>query len=148
MYKTNSVVFFIASCLVVGSLTWVLPATSADSPNVWKLTGSMATSRRNATRDTLPDGRVLVVGGSDTTGVNGAASVFHATAEIYDPITGSWSATGSLAIGRALHTSSVLPDGKILISGGWNGTAISSAEIYDPVTGTFSAAGAMTTARA
>jgi hypothetical protein len=91
-----------------------------------------------------------VVGGTDTTGVDGAASIFYETADIYDPATGTWTATGSLTTGgRALHTATALPDGRILIAGGWNGSAaLSSAEIYNPVTGTFSATGSMTTARA
>lgn len=135
--------------LVVGLLTWVTPAASVDTPGIWKLTGSMATSRRLGQDYTLPDGRILVVGGTNTTGADGTASTFYATAEIYDPATGTWSATGSLTTGRVLHTASYLTGGKILIAGGWNGSAaLSSAEIYDPATGSFSPTGSMTTARA
>lgn len=125
-------------------------AARADTTGVWKRTGRMATSRRYAQRERLPDGRILVVGGTDTTGVDGSASVFYDTAEIYDPATGTWSATGSLTTGgRALHTSTALPDGKILVAGGWNGSAaLSSAEIYNPATGIWSATGSMNTARA
>ena len=150
MHKTKSVVFSIAGLLFIALLTWAPPAVAADSPGVWKVTGSMATSRIHSQRETLPDGRILVVGGSNTTGVDGSASVFHATAELYDPVTGTWTTTGSLTTGgRALHTSSRLPDGRILITGGWNGSAaLSSAEIYDPATGTWTATGSMTTARA
>jgi hypothetical protein len=138
------------SLLVIGLLTWATPAASADTPGVWKLTGSMATSRRHSQVYLLPDGRILVVGGTDTTGVDGAASIFYETAEIYDPATGTWTATGSLTTGgRVLHTATALPDGRILITGGWNGSAaLSFAEIYDPATGAFSATGSMTTARA
>jgi hypothetical protein len=136
--------------LVIGLLTWATPAASVDTPGVWKLTGNMATSRRHSQCYPLPDGRILVVGGTDTTGVDGAASSFYATAEIYDPATGTWTATGSLTPGgRVLHTATALPDGRILITGGWNGSAaLSSAEIYNPATGAFSATGSMTTARA
>ena len=123
---------------------------SADTPGIWKLTGSMATSRRLSQFYTLPNGTFLVVGGTNTTGVDGTASTFYATSEIYDPATGIWSATGSLTTGgRVLHTASYLTGGKILIAGGWNGSAaLSSAEIYDPATGSFSPTGSMTTARA
>ena len=136
--------------LVIGLLTWATPAASVDTPGVWKLTGSMGTSRRHSQVYPLPNGRILVVGGTDTTGLDGAASSFYATAEIYDPATGTWSATGSLTTGgRVLHITSALPDGRILITGGWNGSAaLSSAEIYNPATGAFSATGSMTTARA
>jgi hypothetical protein len=136
--------------LVIGLLTWEMPAESADTPGVWNLTGSMSTSRRYSYPYPLPDGRILVVGGTDTTGVDGAASVFYSTAEIYDPATGTWSATGSLTTGgRALLSAASLPGGRILIAGGWNGSAaLSTAEIYDSTTGTFTATGSMTTARA
>ena len=150
MKRIRSSLLIMVGLLVIGLLTWATPAVSVDTPGVWKLTGSMATSRRYSPFYPLPDGRILVVGGTDTTGVDGAASIFYATAEIYDPATGTWSATGSLKTGgRVLHTATALPDGRILITGGWNGSAaLSSAEIYNPATGTFSATGSMTTARA
>ena len=140
----------VVGIVIIGLLTWETPAVSADTPGVWKLTGSMSTSRRYGFPWPLPDGRILVVGGTNTTGVDGTASTFYATAEIYDPATGTWSATGSLTTGgRALHTASYLPGGRVLVVGGWNGSAaLSSAEIYDPTTGTFSATGSLTTARA
>jgi len=97
----------------------------------------------------LSDGRILVVGGTDTTGVNGAAKTFYSTAEIYNPTTGTWTATGSLKTGaRALHTLTIMWGGRTLITGGWNGkAALSSAEIYDLSKGTFSATGSMKYAR-
>ena len=150
MKRMRSLSLVMVGLVVIGLLTWATPAASEDTPGVWKLTGSMATSRRHSQNYPLPDGRILVVGGTNTTGVDGAASIFYETAEIYDPATGTWSATGSLTTGgRALHTASPLPGGRILIAGGWNGSAaLSSAEIYDPATGAFSATGSMTTARA
>ncbi len=141
--------------LVIELLAWVTPVAAADTPGTWKLTGNMVTARRHAASVTLPDGKILVVGGTNTTGVDGTASVFYSTAEIYDPATGTWTATGSLTTGgRALHRATRLTDGTILITGGWNGSAaLSTAEIYtyNPATGTgtFAAtAGSMTTGRA
>ncbi len=123
---------------------------AADAPGVWKLTGNMATSRRQAQREQLRDGRILVVGGTNTTGIDGSASLFYDSAEIYDPASGMWIAAASLTTGgRALHTSTKLPDGRILVAGGWNGSAaLSSAEIYDPATGTWTPTGSLVTARA
>jgi hypothetical protein len=136
--------------LVIGLLTWATPAASVDTPGVWKLTGSMATSRRHGAMGRLSDGRILVVGGTDTTGVDGAAKTFYSTAEIYDPATGTWTSTGSLKTGaRALHTITLMYGGKSLITGGWNGkAALSSAEIYNLKTGTFTTTGSMKKARA
>jgi hypothetical protein len=135
--------------MVSGLLVFATPAGSADTPGEWKLTGSMATDRRAGGIARLPEGRILVVGGTDTSGVDGTASTFYATAEIYDPATGTWSATDSLNTGgRVLFSSGGLPGWKVLFTGGWNGSAaLSSAEIYDPDTDAFTAAGSMTRAR-
>ncbi len=54
------------------------------------------------------------------------------SAELYDPATGSWSATGSLATGRRYHTATLLPNGKVLVAGGYTGAYLSSAKLYDP----------------
>jgi hypothetical protein len=85
----------------------------------------------------LADGRVLVTGGY--------APELTATAEIYDPATGIWSNTGAMGTGRVSHTSTLLWDGRVLVSGGWDasGSELSSAEVYDPATGTWSPAGSM-----
>jgi hypothetical protein len=59
----------------------------------------------------------------------------------------TFSNTGSLNTARANHTATLLPNGKVLVAGGWNDGALSSAELYDPVSGTWSATGRITTAR-
>jgi hypothetical protein len=55
----------------------------------------------------LPDGRVLVAGGLD----NGSGGI--RSAEIYDPASGTWSATGSLADDRGVHTATLLQNGQV-----------------------------------
>ena len=64
---------------------------------------------------TLPDGRVLVVGGSYGSGDDG---MVHASAEIWDPLTERFEPTGSMADGRGGHTTTLLPDGRVLVVGG------------------------------
>jgi hypothetical protein len=90
----------------------------------------------------LGDGRVLVVGGSGDPGT-------ETSAEIYDPATGSWSLTGSLHVGRTLHTTTLLADGRVLVTGGlstgFNTTA--TAEIYDPATGLWTMIASMNAVR-
>jgi hypothetical protein len=117
------------------------PKTGTFSP-----TGSMATPRGFHTATLLADGRVLVAGG-DTAGWTSSGNL--ATAELYDPKTGTFTATGSMSTTRAYHAATRLPDGRVLVTGGAdNGaTDLASAEIYDPKTGTFTAAGSMTIAR-
>ena len=89
----------------------------------------------------LPNGKVLVAGG-----YNGGAVL--SSAELYDPASGTWSATGSLTTARYGHTATLLPNGKVLVAGGYDGVnVLSSAELYDPASGTWSATGSLTTAR-
>jgi hypothetical protein len=56
MQRVNVSSLLITALLVIGVSTTTLPAAAADTAGVWKLTGSMATSRRNAQRERLPDG--------------------------------------------------------------------------------------------
>jgi hypothetical protein len=74
-----------------------------------------------------------------------------ASAELYDPASGTWSNTGSLSAARYMHTTTLLPNGEVLVAGGWVGpdisTALASAELFDPATGTWTATASLNTAR-
>lgn len=107
------------------------PATGAFMP-----TGSMVTPRYAHTATLLANGKVLVAGGY---GQQGTSLVVNATAEFYDPATGSFAPAASMETTRAGHTATLLADGKVLIAGGFgNGTDLLTAEIYDPKLGSFS----------
>jgi hypothetical protein len=81
----------------------------------------------------LPNGQVLVAGGFDLSdGVR-----YLATAEIYDPATGTWSPTGSMADPRSGHGATLLSDGIVLVEGGSNLSTLATAELYDPASGTW-----------
>ena len=97
----------------------------------WASTGSMISPRSDHTATPLPDGKVLVAGG-----YNAGGSIL-ATAEVYDPASGTWSTTGSMASPRARHRATPLPDGKVLVSLGY-GAGLTTAEVYDPASGTWS----------
>ena len=74
---------------------------------------------------------------------------FPTSVEVYDPTTGSWSATGSLNEGRSQHTTTLLPGGKVLVAAGYNRdtTALSSVELYEPASGSWSATGSSNAVR-
>src|SRR2546421_382933 len=88
-------------------------------------------------------GVVLFEGGVDAK-VNALAS-----AELYDPESGTWAGTGGLNTARDVHTASLLPNGMVLVAGGvdTNLNALASAELYDPASGTWTATGSLNTAR-
>jgi deoxycytidylate deaminase len=96
----------------------------------------MTVERQGHTITMLLDGHVLITGGVRNVGFRSEL----ASAEIYDPATGTFSATGSMSVPREGHTATILRDGRVLIVGGSdNGThTVDSAEIYDPASGTFS----------
>ncbi len=118
------------------------PATST-----WTMTGSLLTGRpaHTASLLTLPPtgGRVLVAGGENDMGDGTASS------ELYDPVAGTWSATGSLLQARASFTATVLPNGRVLAAGGNTvGNAVTpTTELYNPLTGSWAASGPLVTAR-
>lgn len=123
-------------------------------------TGGMLTPRTRHAAVRLLDGRVLIVGGTalgplgprdPVTGEWPTSAL--ASAELWDPATGRFSATGRMAVPREDATVTLLDDGRVLIAGGtatYPGgrvTAPASTELYDPVTGTFSATGSMLAGR-
>jgi hypothetical protein len=102
----------------------------------------MAAARRDYAATLLNDGSVLVSGGGNVQ-VDGQVRGLT-TAELYDPRTGTFAATGSMAAARAGHATTLLADGEILLVGGDDGsTSLASAELYDPRSGTFRGTGSM-----
>ena len=97
----------------------------------WRASATMAQARRWHTSTVLKDGRVLVAGG---TGASGQAL---ATAELYDPATGKWTAVPAMNTARLSgHAATLLASGKVLVMGGMaNATdTTNAAEIFDPAT--------------
>src|ERR1051325_4512843 len=123
----------------------------------WAATGSMWNRRYWTFEDMaaldnflslLPDGRVFTAGGVDRCGALFCARNILNTAELYDPATGTWTRTGAMAGRRADHQTTVLPGGRVLVSGGQvGGVALNTVELYDVVSGSFSTAAPLATAR-
>ncbi len=104
-------------------------------------TGSIVTviGSESQTAILLANGKVLVAGG--------LAFLFAplSTAQMYDPLTGAFIATGSMATERTFHTATLLPSGKVFFDGGKDSQAesIATAELFDPGSGSFTSAGSM-----
>ncbi len=115
---------------------------SAGAPGGFEVTGTLATARQVHTATLLPNGKVLVAGGE----VGSFAP--SATAELYDPASGTWTETANLIHARYGHTSTLLPNGQVLVAGGADdGVFLASAELYDPATGTWTETGSLNTGR-
>ncbi len=120
-------------------------------------TGSMTVSRMSHAATLLADGRVLITGGSTFSGGSAARPQFEAmayrpgagavgqipamtgpamlaSAEVYDPATGKFTATGSMTMRRATHSATLLADGRVLVAGGGNegNSAVGSASCTTP----------------
>jgi N-acetylneuraminic acid mutarotase len=141
--------------LVAGGYTLEPSSTRLASAEVfdpatesWSVTGSMLEARDLAAASLLPDGRVLVAGGSAA----GSDLSALATTEIYDPVTGRWTAAANMTVARGGHTATALSNGKVVVVGGASGTFAApnlhvSAEVFDPATGAWSATGSVSVAR-
>ena len=113
-------------------------------PGAWITTTTPSTERDRHTATLLSNGQVLVTGGRDTQ--NGRTTL--ATSELYDPVSGTWKPTGSLNSARNNHSATLLSNGKVLVTGGYDGSnVLDSSEIYDPVAGTWTTTGSLITGR-
>ncbi len=133
--------------VLIASGTWMNMGEKVDggfdiwdpaNGRVW--TGTMGVGRISAAATLLLDGRVLITGGFGGPYAYGSSAV--AAAELLDPNSQAFSATGSMAWPRVGHTATLLPDGRVLVIGGTGPDGIPTfAEIWDPATETFHLAG-------
>jgi hypothetical protein len=102
---------------------------------VWHWTDPMANARRHLNLTVLPTGEVLATGGVAGSTFNDVSKGVHA-AEVWDPTSGHWTTLASSTITRGYHASSLLlPDGRVLHSGGGDGAGApqqNNAEIFSP----------------
>ncbi len=119
---------------------WTATSTAEiydSNRGTWSYTGSMATPRALASATRLKDGRVLVAGG-DQRWVGSSDEFVLASAELFDPKSGTWSPAGRMSSARSAHFAALLPNGQVLVLGGWSdGRERGSAtvDVYDPASG-------------
>jgi WD40 repeat protein len=131
----------VATFLFAG-VTCLTPMAMAQSLGAFIPTGDMKVAHGETTLTPLATGKILIAGGLDA--FSDYPPTVTATAELYDPATGTFSLTGKMGTGRGCHTTTLLTNGKVLVAGGWDGQKfLASAELYDPTTGTFAATGSM-----
>ncbi|WP_243303689.1 hypothetical protein [Geothrix oryzisoli] len=122
-----------------------------QSPSALSTVTGMMQARSGHTMTKLPNGKILITGGSDHFTLASTSTFLPnptATAEIYDPATGTFTPTGSMKWARSEHAAILLPTGQVMVAGGylsatWDGTGTiwsypTETELYDPDTGTFS----------
>lgn len=107
--------------------------------NSWSPVGNMGIARGGAMAATLPDGRVLVAGGTNNSTVGSLQS-----AEVFSPQTNSFSSAGigPMVTPRWSAAAARLPDGRVLVAGGYQPSSyLTSAEVFSPGTNSFGSAG-------
>jgi hypothetical protein len=136
----------LAAMMIGAALVLILawPQAAASAPNAWSPTGPLGTARYSHTATRLADGRVLAAGGFNT--------MYTASAELYNPNSGTWTATGPLGTARHLHKDALLADGRVLVVGGSGAIAfMPNADIFDPAAeggvGAWTATAPLTTGR-
>ena len=128
LHFTNIFPLFVFAAFSIG----LLPSAKADSA------GTMVHARDIPTATLLQDGRVLVAGGQIR--IFGNPSLTK-SAELYDPVTNTWTATGDMRSVRVFHSAVLLPDGRVLVAGGK--AKSNTAEIYNPATERWNYTGSM-----
>jgi len=121
----------------------------------FEATGTLGTTREIHTATLLADGRVLIAGGL-TVDVWNSYYAPVSKAELYDPAAGTFSPPHSMIASRYCHTATLLSNGKVLITGGYDSSRrtppgnlpVATAEIFDPSDGAFSVTGSMVSSHA
>lgn len=123
---------------------------SATTNTFTAAAGNLKTARTGASATLLPNGEILIAGGSS----DGTATNALQTAELYNPITGTFTLAGSgssnaMTAVRFGATATLLTNGQVLIAGGQqtSGSSQATAELYNPATDSFTATGSLGTAR-
>jgi hypothetical protein len=139
MYETGKILYAGGG----GNLQWGSPDAKASAPTAtaetidlnlaaptWQNTDAMHFARRHLNATILPDGQVLVTGGTSAGGFNTLSGAVHA-AEAWSPRTGHWTQLASNTIDRGYHAISLLlPDGTVVHGASGDAAVPGSTELY------------------
>jgi hypothetical protein len=127
---TNDVDYLQSAEIYTPSTQTFALTTKVDQTTLLTKESDMIAPRTGHTATLLNDGKVLIVGGYNSSYLN--------TAELYEPATGVFTTiTGTLTTARAYHTAVLQPDGQVMIAGGYNGSYLNTVEIFNPKLLTF-----------
>jgi hypothetical protein len=154
-YNQSATVLSDGRVLAAGGETWdfstpswggtvkVGAETFDPASRLWTPTGSLNVARGGHRATLLSDGRVLVTGGESVPFSEWTAL---ASAELYDPVAGTWRATAPMASARVNHAQVLLADGRVMVAGGTSATVgavptgplwLATVEVFDPSTETW-----------
>jgi hypothetical protein len=140
--NANGIASFANLTVDHGQRGYTLAATAGTSSTVsnpfnvegYCETGSMNTARHNHIVLGLPNGKILITGGA----VNPDSTGALASAELYDPVAHTFTTISPMNVARVDHTMTLLPNGTVLVAGGFNDAGVvSNAELFDPTANTF-----------
>lgn len=142
---TNAVVQGDKATVSTMQLMWALKAIDMEAAKQAETflvnSGPLNKARDGYTETLLTNGIKLIVGGSIHTEIPTVKNRYLSSAELLDPKTGKSTETGEMSTARYFHMAVLLPNGKVLVAGGFDGKT--SAELYDPATGTWTVTGSM-----
>jgi WD40 repeat protein len=130
-----------------GAGTYASTELYDPASQMWTTNVDMNNPRAQDTATLLPNGIVLMAGGYDGTNTLDSAELFFAPPPLPSP--GQWTRTSSLTNATSEQTATLLPNGKVLVTGGvdTNNNAVASAQLYDPASGTWTGTHSMNSAR-
>jgi hypothetical protein len=132
---------YLIRCLtgdLLGALSKIDPDTAREAETFWVTNNPLNGLRQGYTRTLIKNGKELIAGGYIHTEFPTVRNRNLSSAELLDPKTGKWTETGEMHAPRYAHTAILQPDGKVLVTGGYDkryGDTLSSDELYDPTTG-------------
>ena len=145
-------VLMFGGCCPVSPAPPDLASTELYDPSTgkWTASGDLITGRaQRGTAALLGDGKVIVAGGDP--GGTDCGDPMLASAELYDPGSGTWSATAGMNGPRVESSSTQLANGRVFVVGGFDvpctGNILASAELFDPNTSSWIGAGSMSVGR-